>query len=168
VTEILDGSRGAAHQALRDSVDEVLEKMFFTQTMGECPVDPAEGQGADEIAVSLVFEGEPSGLFLLRLTTAAARQIAADFLGIDEPEVSEIQTSDVIRELSNMICGSVLSRVESAATFQLGAPQIVPASEEIAGSLSNTRYCVQLSNGRLTVNFGTGIPICSQPAQSAY
>ena len=168
MTEILDQSRGAAHRALRDSVEEVLEKMFFAQTMGECPVDPAEGQPADEIAVSLAFQGEPSGLFWLRLTTVAARQIAADFLGIDEPEISGIQTSDAIRELSNMICGSVLSRVESAATFQLGAPQIVPAAEEIAGSLSNTRYCVQLSNGRLTVNFGTGVPLCQQPAQSAY
>ncbi len=142
--------------------------MFFAQTMGECSLDPAEGRPVDEIAVSLAFEGEPSGLFLLRLTTAAARQIAADFLGIDEEEVSDTRISEVVRELANMICGSVLSRVESAATFQLGAPQIVPACQEIAGSLSNTRYCVQLSNGRLTLNFCTGVPLCKQPAQSAY
>ena len=162
VTEIL------MRQALVNSVDEVLGKMFFAETMGEVPgAEPAEDR-ADEIAAGLTFEGEPSGSLLLRLTTAAARQIAADFLGIDETEISENQISEVVRELTNMICGSVLSRVESAATFNLGAPRIVPPSEEPAGSLTNTRYCVQLSNGRLTVHVYTGIALCPQPAQSAY
>jgi CheY-specific phosphatase CheX len=151
--------------------------MFFVETMGEsedsdgAPLagEPlAGGAPADEIAVSLTFQGEPPGALLLRLTSEAARQISADFLGIDEAEVSALQTSEVIRELANMICGSVLSRVESAAAFHLGAPRIVTASEEIARSISNTRYRVRLSNGQLTVNIGTGIPICPQPAQSAF
>lgn len=158
-------------QALRDSVNEVLERMFFVETQGECAdpecAEPAGDAPADEIAAALTFQGEPPGALLLRLTSGAARQIAADFLGIDEAEVSDVQTSEVVRELANMICGSVLSRVESAAAFHLAAPRIVPPSAEIAGSLSNTRYCVLLSNGRLTVNIGTGIPICPQPAQSA-
>ena len=141
-------------EALQESVNEVLERMFFVETLGEA-ADPAEDPQANEIAVGLSFQGEPSGSFLLRLTGAAARQIAADFLGIDEAEVSDTQTSDVVRELANMICGSVLSRVESAATFRLAAPRIVPPLEEVAGSLSNTRYCAQLSNGRLAVNIGT-------------
>lgn len=146
-------------QALRDSVDEVLAKMFFTETMGECDATCCtDGQPADEIAVSLAFQGEPSGVLLLRLTAVAAHQIAADFLGIEEGVVSEIQTSEVIRELSNMVCGSVLSRVESATTFQLGAPQRVPPSLDVTGNLSNISYCVQLSNGRLTVDLGTGRP----------
>jgi len=153
-------------QALQDSVDEVLEKMFFVETQGEC-AEPAGDPAADEIAVELTFQGEPPGALLLRLTSPAARQIAADFLGIDEAEVSGVRTSEVVRELANMICGSVLSRVEGAAAFRLATPRIVPPSKEIARSLSNTRYCVRLSNGRLTVNIGTGIPTCPQPAQSA-
>jgi len=143
-------------QALRDSVNEVLEKMFFAQAMGECPdSDPPGNSPADEIAVALTFQGEPSGSLLLRLTAAAARQIAADFLGIEISEVSDLRTSEVVRELANMICGSVLSRAESAATFQLDAPRIVPPSEDITANLSNTRYCVQLAKGRLIVNVGT-------------
>lgn len=141
-------------QALRDSVNEVLEKMFFVETPGEASDTTGDPQ-ANEIVVALTFQGAPSGSFLLRLTGAAAHQFAADFLGIDEAEVSGIQTSEVVRELANMICGSVLSRVESAATFRLAAPRIVPPSEEVAGSLSNTRYCAQLFNGRLAVNIGT-------------
>ena len=147
-------SENLIREALQASVNEVLEKMFFVETLGES-LRPTEDPNDGEIGVALTFQGMPSGSFLLRVTPRAARQIAADFLGIDEAEVSDVQTSEVVRELANMICGSVLSRVESSAVFQLAAPRIVPPSEEIAGNLSNTRYCVQLSNGRLSVEMGT-------------
>jgi CheY-specific phosphatase CheX len=155
-------------QALRESVDEVLEKMFFAETLGECSAgDSADSTGA-EIAAGLTFAGKSSGSLLLRVSAAAARQIAADFLGLDESELSDLKTSEVLRELANMICGSVLSRLESAATFHLGAPRIVPASEAIADILNETRYCVRLVNGRLAVNFGTGGPLCPRTGPSAY
>jgi CheY-specific phosphatase CheX len=143
------------HQALHNSLNEVLEKMFFVEALGECATPSGDSPAAD-IAVTLAFQGEPSGSFLLRLTTVAARQIAADFLGLDEEEVSDTRISEVVRELANMICGSVLSRVENTATFNLCEPRIVPVPEEIAGSQSNARCCVQLSNGRLLANLCTG------------
>jgi CheY-specific phosphatase CheX len=159
----------AIRQALRDSVNEVLEKMFFVQTLGEFSIpEDAVSPPEDEIAVRVTFQGEPAGSLMLRLTSAAARQIAADFLGTDEAEVSDIQTCEVVLELANMICGSVLSRVESAKAFHLAAPQIVPLSEENTGNLWNTRYAVELSNGRLSVNIATEFPTCFQPAESAY
>jgi CheY-specific phosphatase CheX len=152
-------------QALREAVDEVLERMFFAQTLGDAPVaEPV----ADEVAVQLSFAGEPAGSMHLRLTSAASREIAADFLGIDASEIADTQISEVIRELANMICGSFLSRVESAAMFQLGVPRIVSPSEELPEAASNTPYCIQLANGRLTVNIVTGIPICPRPVPSAY
>jgi chemotaxis protein CheY-P-specific phosphatase CheC len=120
----------------------------------------------DEIAAGLTFQGEPSGSFLLRLTTVAARQIAADFLGIDESQISDSKTCEVVCELANMICGSVLSRVESAATFRLGEPRIEPAPEEVVFDSWYTHYAAALSNGRLMVTLGTGIPLCPQSAPS--
>jgi len=136
---------------MAESLDEVLEKMFFVRSLGE--LDKAADGPA--LTAHLDFEGDPRGSLTLRVTAAAARSVAADFLGADESELSEKQVGEVVCELANMICGSVLSRVESSAVFQLAAPRIVPPSEEIAGNLSNTRYCVQLSNGRLSVEMGT-------------
>ena len=152
------------HRALYDSVNEVLEKMFFVQTMGESSI-PGPGSDAqlDEIAIRIAFQGEPSGALMLRLTSAAARQIAADFLGIDEAEVSDLQTSEVVGELANMICGSLLSRMESATTFHLEAPRMVAPSEEPGGN----NLAVELPNGRLIVKVAIETPTCLEPAQSA-
>jgi CheY-specific phosphatase CheX len=156
-------------QALRDSVDEVLEKMFFAETLGEASgADEAGDSLADTITVELTFEGEPSGSMCLRLTADAARETAADFLGMEGAEISIGQISEVASELANMICGSVLSRVESAATFHLGVPRIVARCEQCAESPWNTCYRVRLSHGRLTVNIGAGTTKCPQPVQSAY
>lgn len=155
-------------QALRRAVDEVLEKMFFADTLGECASCDAECAAGEKIAVNLTFTGEPSGFLLLHMSSAAARQIAADFLGTDEQSVSAQQTSEVLCELANMICGSVLSRVESATTFHLSAPERVAPSVEAMTNAGGTRYCVQLTNGRLAVHLGTGSPICPPTALSAF
>jgi len=161
-------TEATTRQALQDSVNEVLEKMFFVAALEESPAPEAAGAAPlDEIAVRLTFQGSPSGWLMLRLTSAAARQIAADFLGSDETDGSDLQTSEVVREMANMICGSLLSRVEAAAAFHLAEPRIVPPADEPAGSLWNTRYAAELSNGRLTVNVATETRPCPPPAQSA-
>ncbi len=155
-------------RALRDSVNEILEKMFFAAVLDESAVpEPSPSAPADEIAVRLTFQGEPPGSLTLRLTRVAARQIAADFLGIDEAGVSVLQTVVVVHELANMICGSVLSRVESSTTFHLSEPRTVESWEETADNLSNTRYAVELSNGRLSLIVATETSRCLEPAQSA-
>ena len=71
--------------ALRDSVQEVLEKMFFVEPVEEPPGEADSPDG--ELAVRLAFEGLPSGALTLRVTTTAARQIAADFLGEDASDL---------------------------------------------------------------------------------
>jgi len=141
------------HEALRDSVDEVLEKMFFAETLGEASDARPE---PDDIAVEVPFEGELAGVMCLHLTAASAHEIAADFLGIDAAEISPTQVSEVACELANMICGSVLSRVESTVAFRLGVPRIVTSPEEPpAASSPHSPYCVQLSKGRIAVCIAT-------------
>src|SRR5271165_6215349 len=99
-------------QALAESLDEVLEKMFFVRSLGEL-AGPASGPVT---AAHLTFEGDPPGSLTLRMTPAAARSVAADFLGEEEAELSPKQIGEVVCELANMICGSVLSRVERNTT----------------------------------------------------
>src|SRR5664279_2845557 len=95
-------SKNVIRQALRDSVNEVLEKMFFVETLGESPLpEPGTPVRASEIAVRLTFHGEPAGSLTLHLSSAAASPIAADFLGADEESVTGQQTAEVVCELAN-------------------------------------------------------------------
>jgi CheY-specific phosphatase CheX len=147
--------------ALRDSVQEVLEKMFFVEPVEEPPGEAGSRDG--EMAVQVAFEGLPSGALTLRVANAAASQIAADFLGEDAAGLSSAKVAEVVCELANMICGSVLSRVESSATFRLASPRLLPAEEGPNRQDAADRravHAVAIGSGTLTASVETRDPVC--------
>jgi CheY-specific phosphatase CheX len=103
-----------------ESASEVLETMFFVGVLGE----NTESATPDPVSAELIFNGEPSGRFGVRVPSPTGRLIAANFLGKEEEAVSGTEIEQVICELTNMICGSVLSRIEAGARFQLLHPEI--------------------------------------------
>ena len=112
----------ANQELLAASAAEVLETMFFTTVAGE----PEAGRAPVEwISAGLEFHGEPGGRFRVGASRRAAGALAASFLGVDGSEVSGQQVTEVICELANMICGSVVSRLESGTTIQLLHPELV-------------------------------------------
>ena len=133
------------HTALAAAVADVLESMFFIETSGESHEPPV----AEAMAVEIRFDGDPPGRFQMRLTPDAARCFAADFLGEDAGSVSKNQSADVALELANMICGAVLSRLESSAFFRLDSPRIVLAGG-LAEEAEASRFTVETGNGMLT------------------
>ena len=108
-------------KALSDSAEEVLETMFFATVIGEA--SPAELIHPASAAARLVFHGKPSGIFTVAACPVAARSLAAAFLALDEDEVSQERAAEVVCELANMICGSVLSRLEPDELFELEHPE---------------------------------------------
>jgi CheY-specific phosphatase CheX len=142
-------------QALAESLDDVLEKMFFVRSLGE-PQNQADGP---VVTAHLNFEGDPPGWLMLRVTAAAARSVAADFLGEEESELSDRQIGEVVCELANMICGSMLSRVESNRTFRLGAPQLIAGVSGIPPTA--TTHAAEIGSGAITAIFNTETPACS-------
>jgi hypothetical protein len=155
----------------------VLEKMFFIQCLGE----PLEFVPGPEVVAYLTFEGDPSGALTLRMTAGAARSVAADFLGAEEFDLSDQQVGDVVSELANMICGSVLSRAESFTSFTLASPRIVPSESEAgrtpapagappfdAGARNSTTHAVMIGSGRMVVSIDTETPAWSAAAKSAF
>jgi CheY-specific phosphatase CheX len=144
--------------ALRKSVEEVLEKMFFTGSLPE-PVEAGAGSGTSHpgpaIGSRLSFDGDPPGSLVLSVTAAAARSIAADFLASDERELPDRQVEGVVCELANMICGSVLSRVESTTLFRLAAPQIVAVGDIQSTVPGGAFHEVQIPGGVLQITMKT-------------
>ena len=148
--------------ALARAVGDVLESMFFLDTLGEAGEPPA---GADTVKVHLSFEGDPPGCFEMRLARRAANAIAADFLGEDAGSLTPRKSTDVTLELANMICGAVLSRIESSATFRLGAPRVVADSvaDDTREPLPEeaTRYTVETGSGTLTASIRMETRTCT-------
>ena len=110
-----------------ESAQEVLETMFFSSVFG--PAEPLFSPSSDIreqiITAELRFSGTPSGRLQVSLNEAAARSIACNFLGEDRPElVSKSDMEQVLGELSNMVCGSVLSRMDAQAVFSLSHPEL--------------------------------------------
>jgi CheY-specific phosphatase CheX len=104
------------------ATEEVLEKMFFTCVYGPA----ADSETEAGFAARLGFDGRPSGSLTIAISQTAAATLAANFLAAepDDP-ISSAQVGGVVCELANMICGSLLSRVESGGHFRLSSPNLL-------------------------------------------
>jgi CheY-specific phosphatase CheX len=113
-----------AIDSLLDScVESVLETMFFT---GFQEVSSAVACEPGPTA-RITFTGDRNGAFHMQLSSTVARSVAASFLGTGEDDnLSDAEVREVVCELANMICGSVLSLVESGTAFSLSAPELTP------------------------------------------
>lgn len=134
-------------QVFLESTTEVLETMFFTTVTPEPPEEPAH----EFVAAELTFRGSPSGRFGIRIPTVTARPMTANFLGLQESEVSPSQIEEVTCELTNIICGSVLSRVEANGRFELLHPEISPVAWDWRQSEEAFGCTFSLDEGSLTV-----------------
>ncbi len=133
-------------EILNNAATQVLETMFFTSIMGERDTPP----DGPVLSAMVSFHGAPSGRFALQLSADAARAIAANFLGSeDDSELTEQQIGDVACELANMICGAVLSQIESNSTFDIGHPELSSGAEEAP---LDTVRSFDLDTGALTMS----------------
>ena len=125
---------------------EVLETMFFDEAVAA----PCEhGWIPSAASVRLPFEGSHCGEFLLSVAPEVARSIAPAFLGIELEEVTEGQSSQVLLELANILCGSVLSHLWPDSDLRLGGPEPIQADGPIEDSLHE---CFRLTEGMLSVS----------------
>jgi chemotaxis protein CheY-P-specific phosphatase CheC len=104
-------------EILTGAVAEVLETMYFATIVGIAQSDIASGD--EWIGVSLRFRGALTGVFGMRAPVDSARTLADNFLGGSE---SELRGVEVLGEMANMICGSVLSRIAPNKPFDLDTP----------------------------------------------
>jgi CheY-specific phosphatase CheX len=102
---------------------EVLDAMYFAtvnstiQTHGT-PTAPEP----DSLAFQLRFQGDIEGSFGLSLSLPTATTLAANFLGEEEDALSQQEIAEVAGELTNMLCGSFVSRIGGTKRFALSHP----------------------------------------------
>jgi CheY-specific phosphatase CheX len=113
------------HSALSAAVEEVLETMFFSSVLASSNTPEPTGEGAEPVfRASLAFQGDACGNLGLAIPIHLAQVVSSGFLGMEEQEVSDSEVGEVVGEMANMICGSVLSRLESESTFHISHPEL--------------------------------------------
>ena len=138
--------------------------MFFIDVLGEVAEPPPQ---PETVTIQVNFEGDPPGYFQMRIARPAANAVAADFLGEDLETLTVRQSTDVTLELANMICGAVLSRIESRAAFRLGSPEVVADDTVQPKSGEETRCTVDTGSGALTVAIQMETRTCLPTEESA-
>jgi len=128
---------------VEEALTEVLETMFFTSVIG----DAGDGGRGGLLWAKVDFDGQPSGWLSLGVSRSAASDMAETFLGLEEPAGEQL-SAEVVRELANMVCGTILSRGESDTHFELSEPSLV--AEPPAPS---TRRAFELENGVVELCF---------------
>lgn len=114
---------------LAEAADEVLSTMFFA--MLDPPALPPEDAFARQVRVG--FWGHATGALTLSASPEATVEMTANFLGMDsEPPPPAAEQEAVVKELANMICGAVLSRLENTDVLHLGAPEVLAAADAAA------------------------------------
>jgi CheY-specific phosphatase CheX len=134
--------------SLLTSATDVLESMYFTSVMGLSEV-PFTGAG---LTARLEFKGELSGSFVLRMNLETARLLAANFFGEEEEsDVTETAIADMVGEMANMICGSVLSRMETESHFKLSHPLVEDAGDLMQGMDRGVHQLLETDSGVLAL-----------------
>ena len=120
-------NKSALTQAMKASISEVLEQMFF---MSIDFADPANRDAdtepdATSIIAKLDFHGYPSGTFVLLIPASLARSVSADFLGATAHSLATQQVEATVLEMVNMLAGNTLSRNDRQALFDLQIPELI-------------------------------------------
>jgi hypothetical protein len=138
---------------LAETMRDVLEMSFFANILAETIPDSSAAP-PDSMAARVEFCGAASGSFLLIAAPPALRTLAVEFLG-DSGEQTETNASsadadslppvladeEVFKELTNILCGSVLSRFEANRCCSLSQPKMCSAAKMGDWMVGGTNIC---------------------------
>jgi len=119
-------------ERLRQATVSVLETMFYRAVEVSQPGNLAELWAVKDcwLHSSVTFSGAFRGSVVCWLPETLAEALTRDFLGLSEEEtVDEGQRTDLVAELSNMICGRWLSTLQHPIPFELTYPVVVEEPE---------------------------------------
>lgn len=134
--------RSACHQA----VLEVLETMFFELPLDSPEVSPNPAPSA--CCATARFGGSLTGAITLVLTGDVPQCLAAAFLGLDENEPGPLEWHSVAVEMTNVLCGATMSRIEPGGRLRIEQPELLSALPRLPGPWLS----FALESGRLEVH----------------
>lgn len=132
-------------------IAEVLETMFFTSAI---PATCQHHRAEPALHARIEFSGSILGTFETTLDQAAARSLGSGFLGLMDDEVTEEGEEQVLSELTNILCGSLLSRLYPDARVILGPPHVLIPGQPVPSGGHRFHQCYEMAEGWLSVTIG--------------
>lgn len=122
--------------ALLEGAKEIFETMIFIDI--EESTEPEQKVEGDALLGSITFKGDIEGCLTICCNVTCARIIAANMVGMDpSEEISEEEVCDAIGEVTNMVMGSVKSRIQdNTGELQVSIPTVV-LGQKLANSLGD-------------------------------
>jgi hypothetical protein len=125
-------------EMMRQAIFDVMNKMFFLPVQVN-----AKGLVLREwfsnklplVGATITLTGPLSGFSYLLVPAGVAREMTANFLGIDEKGINVTQERDTVKEALNMIIGHMLSQFDKKGLLRIGIPQLIGESDLSAGKL---------------------------------
>jgi CheY-specific phosphatase CheX len=111
---------------LREAISEVMETMFFLPVQfldGPEPLGEWLSVEKKVMEALIEFEGARAGRVFLLVPHPALKEMAANFLGLEEEEVSEEHAEDTLKEAINMMTGRMLSMLSREGGCALLIPR---------------------------------------------
>jgi CheY-specific phosphatase CheX len=108
-------------ESLKAATFEVLETMFFIfpESLDDA-ISLFHGPG---LRAWVPVEGPKNFRVGLTIPESLAREMAANFLGMEKEDVSPERMEDVVKETANMVAGSFLTKEHVPGAYNLKPPQ---------------------------------------------
>ncbi len=137
-------------ESLKAATFEVLETMFFI--FPENPEDDADFFHGPGLRAWVPVRGPKNFRVGITVPQGLAREMAANFLGVEKDEVSPDDLEDVVKETANMIAGGFLYKEKAPEVFHLEPPEVVRLNLEGRGSLEHAnRVLLAVDDGGFEV-----------------
>jgi len=119
-------------KAMMTSISEVMETMFFlpVEFGGESTIIQSEqGKNKSLLTSRLKFNGDVTGSLCILVPKDLIGEMAENFIGESQDQLTDSHLTGTLTELLNMICGNALSKVTSKVPFKLGIPEVINETE---------------------------------------
>jgi len=134
------------HETVLEAAKEVFETMIFME------IEPSQEtpffQDADLLIGSITFKGDLEGCMVISMAWPCARIIARNMLALEpEADITDEETCDAIGEVSNMVMGSIKSRLQDTySSIEVSIPSVITGKNLTGPNIEGAeRICVPVS-----------------------
>lgn len=112
--------------SVAESLAHSLESAFISIAPAEPPYAAPDGM----TLVRIAFTGPVCGALEMLAPRGLGALLLSNVIGEDSSTVSAAQADDALKEIMNVVCGSLLRGTPGAQQFEISLPTVAPVDDE--------------------------------------